>query len=83
MTVQRKRARKGRRKSESYDGPYWIGGLMSQRWAERHSRPDWPDELARLLAHARAHVNRPLGAEYLAQLEREWAQLEARRKGET
>ncbi len=75
MTAQHKRAR--RRKTDSYDGPFWVGGLMSRRWAERHSRADWPDELARMIDHARrqADAGSRIHAGILEVLERERAQL--------
>lgn len=81
MTAQRKRARRraGTRVpvTEGYDGPYWVGGLMSRRWAERHSRAEWPDELARMIAHARqqADAGSKVHAGIAAELERELALL--------
>jgi len=50
---------------------------MSRRWAERHSRADWPDELARMIDHARrqADAGSRIHAGILEVLERERAQL--------
>ncbi len=74
MTAQRKRAR---RRTESYDGPYWVGGMVSRSWRDLLASPDAAERLRRMIAHARqkADAGSKVHASIAAELERELAQL--------
>ena len=75
MTAQHKRAR--RRKTDSYDGPFWVGGMVSRSWRDLLASPDAAEKLQRMLASARqkAAAGSQIHAGIAEELERELAQL--------
>lgn len=81
MTAQRKRAR---RRTESYDGPYWVGGMVACSWRDLLASPDAAEQLQRMLEHARqkADAGSRIHAGIADELERELAQLKRTQRGE-
>jgi len=82
MTAQRKRAR--RRKTDSYDGPYWVGGMVARSWRDLVASPDAAEQLQRMVASARqkADAGSKVHAGIADELERELAQLKRAQRGE-
>ncbi len=82
MTAQRKRAR--RRKTDSYDGPYWVGGVVSRSWRELLASPDAAEQLQRMMASARqkADAGSRIHAGIAGELEKALAQLKRAQRGE-